>query len=515
MMKVLICFFGILFTSLACRAELPRVLILGDSVYREVFSGGKELVQGRVQIEYPTLPDGEVFHSGNLLEKFDQLLGDKKWDLIHFNVGLGDLIHRAPGMKSFRVLPRYAGGVRTTSPRDYEKNLRAIVKRLKKTGAKLIWGTTTPIRSNPSDLFEMGSEVKYNEIAAKVMSEEKVTSNDMYSFVVELIDMAKPASHGADPFSFDRKPIFPPVIRSILRELGLLKPIKGPLKVFLMVGGTTVFGGGTVSDLQKPREGAPAGSLAHLVRNPATQKQFAHLVNEDGSWASRSDVWVQFNQRASKSGALGIGYGGPGYARGIGPELGLGHVLGDRFEEQVLILKIDLGKPSVAVDLRSPGAGTAGRSYSALIKQIQDSTRAFENKFPDFLEGSKYEFAGAILDLGENDKDAKAFEKQLPVLITDLRKELQVSNLPVVILGLGQGGMSETQFSTILEAQRRVALLPDLRKSLRFVDTRKFWPPENERNSYRKPTFEGWYQHAGSFYAIGETAGNAMLEMME
>ncbi|MGD1979025.1 MAG: SGNH/GDSL hydrolase family protein [Akkermansiaceae bacterium] len=508
-MKVLICLFGILFGAFATGAELPRVLVLGDSVYREVVSGGKALVQGRVQIEFPTLPEGEVFHSENLLRNLDQLLGEGNWDLIHFNVGLGDLIHRAPGMKSFRVMPRYAGGVRATSPDDYEKNLRAIVTRLKKTGAKLIWGTTTPIRSNPSDLFEMGSEVKYNEIAARIMAEEKVKVNDMYSFVVGLIDMSKPAPHAADPFSFDRKPIFPPVVRSILRELNLLTPIKGPLKVFLMVGGTNVFGGGTVADSRKPRAGAPAGSLDHLVLNPKTAKQFGHLIKEDGSWATRSDVWVQFNQRAPKSGALGIGYGGPGYARGIGPELGLGHVLGDQFDEQVLILKIDLGNPSVSTDLNSKG-----RSYGSLIKQIQDSTGALANKFPDYLEGSKFEFAGVVLDLGEKDKDAAALEKQLPVFIMDLRKELGVSDLPLVILGTGKGGVSETQFPKILEAQRRVAALPDLRKSVRFVDTRPFWPPEDERNSYRKPTFEGWYQHAGSFYGIGDAAGKALLEMI-
>jgi hypothetical protein len=96
----------------------------------------------------------------------------------------------------------------------------------------------------------------------------------------------------------------------------------------------------------------------------------------------------------------------------------------------------------------------------------------------------------------------------------DLRKELGVSDLPLVILGTGKGGVSETQFPKILEAQRRVAALPDLRKSVRFVDTRPFWPPEDERNSYRKPTFEGWYQHAGSFYGIGDAAGKALLEMI-
>ena len=41
----------------------------------------------------------------------------------------------------------------------------------------------------------------------------------MYTYARGLIDMTRPASHGADPFHFDRKPLYPPVVRSILEEL--------------------------------------------------------------------------------------------------------------------------------------------------------------------------------------------------------------------------------------------------------------------------------------------------------
>ncbi len=59
-----------------------------------------------------TWPAGEIPSSITALEHLDQLLGcidrngkgvseDKRpqWDLIHVNVGLGDLVHRAPEMK--------------------------------------------------------------------------------------------------------------------------------------------------------------------------------------------------------------------------------------------------------------------------------------------------------------------------------------------------------------------------------------------------------------------------------
>lgn len=149
--------------------SLPRVLILGDPIYQQISGSLTKEVKGQWEVVVPRFEPGEVFNSTTLLEKLDELLGEKKWDVIHFNVGLGDLVHRAPGMKSFRVFPRHAGGVRTTPPVRYEQNLQELVKRLKATGAKVIWASTTPIRHSSTDVFELGSEIKYNEIAAKVM----------------------------------------------------------------------------------------------------------------------------------------------------------------------------------------------------------------------------------------------------------------------------------------------------------------------------------------------------------
>ena len=92
---------------------------------------------------------------------------------------------------------------------------------LKKTGAKVVWASTTPIRDSRSNVFEIGSEIKYNAIAAEVMAGHGVPINDMYTFVKHLIDMDKPAGHGADPFSFDKKAIHMPIARVIEQHFGL------------------------------------------------------------------------------------------------------------------------------------------------------------------------------------------------------------------------------------------------------------------------------------------------------
>ncbi|MBI1375791.1 MAG: hypothetical protein GC159_24030 [Phycisphaera sp.] len=216
------------------KAPLPRVLILGDGVYNEPSRVVAKELKGEVDVVYVTWQPDEVPDTTTALEHLDRLLGyvDKKgeklddkdrprWDLIYFNFGLGDLIYRAPGMKSFRVMPIHVGGVRNTDPKRYEANLRELVGRLRATGAKLVWASTTPIRHSEPNIFEKGSEIEYNAIAARVMSEQHVPIDDMYSYAKGLIDMDKPAPHGFDPFFFDRKPLHPPVVAVIRKELGV------------------------------------------------------------------------------------------------------------------------------------------------------------------------------------------------------------------------------------------------------------------------------------------------------
>lgn len=202
-------------------APLPRVLILGDSIYQEPVAALAKDLKGRVEVVRGDLKSGEGLSTTTALAGLETLLGSGKWDLIHFNFGLGDLIHRAPGMKSFRVMPIDSGGVRTTDPKRYEANLRELVKRLKSTGAKLVWASTTPIRASASNVFELGSEIEYNAIAARVMAENQVPINDMYAHARSVMNMAKPGSHGVDPFYFDGKPIHEPIAKIIQTQLAL------------------------------------------------------------------------------------------------------------------------------------------------------------------------------------------------------------------------------------------------------------------------------------------------------
>ena len=105
----------------------------------------------------------------------DKWLGKGKWDVIHFNHGIHDL----------KYMP---DGKRQVEPADYEANLRTITSKLKATGAKVIWATTTPIPDGDlTPQRKFGKVPEYNEIAAKVMKENGVSINELNAHITPRI----------------------------------------------------------------------------------------------------------------------------------------------------------------------------------------------------------------------------------------------------------------------------------------------------------------------------------------
>lgn len=148
---------------------LPRVLLIGDSISIGYTLPVRAALKGKANVHRPP---GNCSSTGYGLTKIDEWLGTGKWDVIHFNFGLHDA----------KLPPE---GVRHAAPADYEKNLRQLVRRLKATGAKLIWATTTPVPMGgilaPNRRF--GDIAIYNAIAAKIMTENGVATDDLNAAV--------------------------------------------------------------------------------------------------------------------------------------------------------------------------------------------------------------------------------------------------------------------------------------------------------------------------------------------
>jgi len=140
--------------------KLPRVLLIGDSISGGYTLGVRKALAGKANVHKAPENCGPT---ANGIKKLDIWLGKGKWDVIHFNFGLHDS---------------------RTPKADYEKRLREILARLQKTGAKIVWASTTP---RPADGKEgpvlVQAVVERNAVAAAVMQENHIPVNDLFTFI--------------------------------------------------------------------------------------------------------------------------------------------------------------------------------------------------------------------------------------------------------------------------------------------------------------------------------------------
>ena len=137
--------------------KLPRILLIGDSVSRGYTQPTRKALAGKANVHRAPANCGPTA-SG--LKNLEVWLGEGKWDVIHFNFGIHD---------------------RGTPAADYVKRLEEIVTRLEKTGAKLIWASTTPIPDNPAQKQTAQSIVEKNALAAEVMKKHGIATDDLFA----------------------------------------------------------------------------------------------------------------------------------------------------------------------------------------------------------------------------------------------------------------------------------------------------------------------------------------------
>jgi lysophospholipase L1-like esterase len=157
-------------------AGLPRVLLIGDSISIGYTLPVRELLKGEANVHRIPTNGGPTTKGVADLKSW---LGDSKWDVIHFNFGLHDLVYMGPDGKR-GVNPKLPGAHHQVALADYEKNLTTIVTQLKDTGAKLIWCNTTPVPEGTKNRVADES-VKFNEVAAAVMKKADIPINDLHS----------------------------------------------------------------------------------------------------------------------------------------------------------------------------------------------------------------------------------------------------------------------------------------------------------------------------------------------
>jgi serine/threonine protein kinase len=323
-----------------------------------------------------------------------------------------------------------------------------------------------------------------------------------------------------------------------------------PVKVFILAGDSSMAGRAKVA------------LLKYQANQARTKEQFQHLLH-DGEWVVREDVWVKnFQQK----GNLTVGFGQEPVQ--FGPELEFGNVVGDHFDEQVLLIKacpvgprnLYAGGASLYGDFRSPSAGVASEaileSLREELRQTQpnftpgDVTRRCGNLYRDMLtevwqtlanlrehfptyQGQGFEIAGFVWFQGWYDMCHPEFSADhtelLAHFIRDVRADFKRPKLPFVIgqMGAFPGSEPGTKDAKFRAAQAAVAEIPEFTGNVKVVATDSFW--DHEAYAVFK---SGWQDHidewnkVGSDYPflylgsaktncqIGRAFGEALLELL-
>jgi len=259
-----------------------------------------------------------------------------------------------------------------------------------------------------------------------------------------------------------------------------------PIKVYLMAG-------------QSNAEGHNYFGQECLKRYPGIDKP-------------RDDAWCIVSGKKI-SGPLGPGFGGgPGATNVFGPEMVMGRILGDAIENPIIFFKSATGGTRLHTRWRPPSAvkragGEVGDLYKRMMRRFHRFLANPKVEYPQY-DGRKIELAGFIWFQGENDSLAQVdpndpntgfwnyYEDNLRDLIHDVRAELAVPELPVLIFQIGPAPVWNRKGGgkVIRAAQKKVA---EADEHAAWVSTMDLYPKAH----YNTP----------SMITISERGAKAML----
>lgn len=191
------------------------------------------------------------------------------WDVIHFNWGIWDTAYRAPKNGNKYHSDKFKGKIAV--PIDvYEKNLRKLVARLKKTGATLIWATVTPIHKDCPGRFAEDA-IRYNKVAEKIMKENDVIIDDLYAESISQGYPKRPNVHSVGNLA-------PKVTETILAALKNRKNKTKPLPRVLLIGDSIT--GSYQKEVMKDLDGK-----AFVCKNPGN-------AEHTGTGLAKIEEWL-------------------------------------------------------------------------------------------------------------------------------------------------------------------------------------------------------------------------------
>ena len=174
--RLLALFFGLICISATVQNQ-KNVLIVGDSISIGYTPFVVKALQSQVNVEHNEGNGGSTVRG---IQKIEQWIGGKQWDVILFNFGLHDLVY-ADSARKYDVV----NGKVSVPLEQYKKNLSQIVAKLRETTATLIFINTTMVPEN-SVGRKVEDPAKYNEAAAEIMKQNGIKVIDLYTLSLKV-----------------------------------------------------------------------------------------------------------------------------------------------------------------------------------------------------------------------------------------------------------------------------------------------------------------------------------------
>jgi hypothetical protein len=332
------------------------------------------------------------------------------------------------------------------------------------------------------------------------------------------------------------------VPKELPRPDGKEADMSKPVQVYILMGQSNMLGMGKIA-------GDKDGTLEYAVK---TKKKYPYLVDDTGNWTERKDV-RNVRVMVGKGGGMQVFNNEWMTVKGgtIGPELGIGHYLGQVTDAPVMILKSCIGNRSLGWDLLPPGSeryeaevtdkqgnkvtkvfagykdspdswvkGTEPQKINWYAgKQYDDDTANAKKVLAEldkYYPGAKgYEIAGFFFWQGDKDRYdaglASHYEQNLVQFIKQLRKDFNAPSAKFVCATLGQTKKGDGgNEGKILEAQLAVdgnnGKYPEFKGNVASVYSNPLSHGGGSNNHYNG--------NAQTYMDIGEAMGRAMVELL-
>jgi lysophospholipase L1-like esterase len=144
---------------------MKKILLLGDSIRMGYQPFVTKLLEGRAEVVAPSENCRFVKYTLWNVNSWIDELGIP--DIIHWNNGIWDVFRLTQNMGIFTNLD------------EYMRDLERVYNELVKTGAKIIWATTTPVSDKFASVNNSDVDL-YNEKALEFMNNKNIEINDLH-----------------------------------------------------------------------------------------------------------------------------------------------------------------------------------------------------------------------------------------------------------------------------------------------------------------------------------------------